>query len=173
MIHGNLVTLRAVQPEDLLNWVKWFNDRAVTEYLARVYPYSQADAEKYWQKTQQNPQEILYSIVNSSNGEHIGSINLRNIDWRSRNSELGVLLGAKECWGKGYGRDAVRTMCQFAFKELGLVRVYLYVRADHPSGIRSYSKVGFKQEGIARKQLYRNGVYHDMVLMGLLADELD
>lgn len=172
MICGKLTGLRAADPEDVNNWVKWFNDKEVTQYLARIYPYNLEEARQYFQKVQQNPAEKLYSIVDLQKGRHIGSVSLRNIDWRNRHAELGVLVGDKEYTGRGYGQDAVRTLCRFAFREMNLNRVYLYVRADHNGGIRSYNKVGFRQEGILRRHLYRDGAYHDMIIMGLLVEDL-
>jgi len=173
MISGNQIFLRAVQAQDLQNWLKWFNDPETTRYLAVVYPYGLAEAEAYWQRIQKNAgQEVLYSIVSQEKEQHIGSISLRRIDWRSRNAELAIVLGASEFCGKGYGRDAVYSLCRFAFEEMGLHRIYLYVCSDHESGIETYRRVGFQQEGIARQQLLRKGRYHDLILMGLLADEL-
>lgn len=154
----------------LPTWNIGYNSN-ITEYLAWIYPYSRVDAENYWRSSQQNANEQLYSIVTSDSRMHIGSVSLKRIDWRSRNAELSIVLGVRELWGKGYGQDAVQTMCRFAFKQLGLNRIYLYVRADHEAGIRAYEKAGFKHEGIARQQLYRNGEYHDLILLGLLAQE--
>jgi len=172
MLLGSKTVLRGVEESDLDNWVKWFNDRQTTEFLARVYPYSRSEAEKYWQKSQQTNSEILYSILTQEDKQHIGSISLQRIDWRSRNAELGVLIGEKEYWSKGYGQDAVRTLCRFAFDEMGLKRIYLFLHSANEGGFRAYQKVGFKKEGVARQQLYREGSFQDLILMGLLSDEL-
>jgi RimJ/RimL family protein N-acetyltransferase len=171
MISGKLVYLRSVEAPDLDRWVEWFNEAEIIQFLNVVYPYSRLDAENFWKRTQQNAAEVLYSIVTQAEHKHIGSINLKKIDWRSRHAELGITLGIKEFWGRGYGNDAVETVCRFAFAEMGLHRVYLYVREDHEAGIRAYEKAGFKIEGRARQQLYRNGRYYDLILMGRLASD--
>lgn len=171
MISGKLVYLRSVEAPDLERWLEWFNEEEITQYLNVVYPYSRVEAESYWKRSQQSASEVLYSIVSQAEQKHIGSINLKKIDWRSRHAELGILLGVKEFWGRGYGQDAVQTICRFAFEEMGLHRVYLYVREDHEAGIRAYEKAGFQIEGRARQQLYRQGKFYDLILMGRLAHE--
>src|SRR6267378_3834328 len=72
------------------------------------------------------------------------------VDWRNRSGELGIALGRRDCWGKGFGTDAVRTLCRWGFAELNLHRVHLKVYEDNPRGIACYEKVGFRQEGRLR-----------------------
>jgi RimJ/RimL family protein N-acetyltransferase len=171
LLKGKLVQLRAIEISDLGKWQIWFNDSEVMRYMSRVAPYSYQDAEKFFQQSRQKTDEYTFSIVTLKDNTHIGSGSLKNIDFRSRHAEFSILIGAKEMWGRGYGTDASQVLCAFAFEQLGLNRVYLNVKKDNIGGINAYLKVGFKEEGVLRQHLYRDGAFHDLVLMSFLAED--
>jgi RimJ/RimL family protein N-acetyltransferase len=84
---------------------------------------------------------------------------------------MGIGLGDKTCWGKGYGTDAMSLLLRYAFTELNLHRMTLTVYEFNERAIRMYQRCGFKIEGIVRDCLYRNGRRWDLVSMGILRDE--
>jgi len=85
---------------------------------------------------------------------------------------LGVMIGVKDLWGRGYGTDAVRALCRHAFAEMNLHKVRLEVIATNPRAEAVYERVGFRREGVLREEFYRQGRYHDVIRMGLLRGEL-
>lgn len=82
--------------------------------------------------------------------------------------ELGIVIGKKEEHGKGYGTEALKLVCDFAFNQLRLNRVELICWDFNAKGRRAYEKVGFVQEGVRRSKRYRNGMFHDEICYGLL-----
>jgi RimJ/RimL family protein N-acetyltransferase len=102
---------------------------------------------------------------------HIGNIGLHRIDLKNRTAVLGIFIGEKDFWGKGYGREAIRVMLRYAFFELGLNRVELETFDFNERAMRCYKAVGFKEVGVRRKAFFRDGAFHDLVLMDLLAAE--
>ena len=101
----------------------------------------------------------------------IGGIGLDAIYWTHRDAFVGIGIGDKEDWGKGYGTDAMRILLRYAFTELNLRRVTLDVFEYNPRGIRSYEKAGFVIEGRVREAVMREGRRWDMVYMGILREE--
>ena len=95
------------------------------------------------------------------------------VDWKNRNAELGIAIWKKDYWGKGYGADAIKTLLKYAFHELNLHKVYLRVYDFNKRAIRCYEKAGFKKEGILREVFWRNGKWHDTILMGILQSEFE
>ena len=93
------------------------------------------------------------------------------MDERNRHAELGVVIGEKAYWGQGYGSDAICTLLRFGFEEMNLHRIYLRVYEDNARGIRAYEKCGFCQEGRLREANFRQGRYHDELVMGILSHE--
>jgi RimJ/RimL family protein N-acetyltransferase len=78
-----------------------------------------------------------------------------------------------EFWSKGYGTFAVTHLLNYAFRDLNLNRVYLYVFENNERAIRLYRKVGFVREGLMRQSEYINGTYISLIVMGLLRDECE
>jgi RimJ/RimL family protein N-acetyltransferase len=87
------------------------------------------------------------------------------------NASFGISIGEKSEWSKGYGTDALRTICDFGFGQLRLERVELDVYDDNHRAKRSYGKAGFVGEGVLRHAHYSGGRHHDVVRMSLLRDE--
>jgi RimJ/RimL family protein N-acetyltransferase len=81
------------------------------------------------------------------------------------------MIGEKDTWGKGYGFEASILILKYAFHELNLNRIFLTVREDNINAIKLYKKVGFKEEGLLRQQVYNNNKYINMIIMSILKDE--
>jgi RimJ/RimL family protein N-acetyltransferase len=175
MFSGALVNLRAIELSDLDRYIAWINDAEVTQFLATQapHPVSRVQEEAWIQQamTQTRPPEITYAIETLMDERHIGSVSLHRIGNTAHHSELGVMIGDKTHWNRGYGTDAITTMLHLAFEELNLNRVYLRVNADNGRAIACYRKCGFIEEGCLRQDRYRNGGYDDTLFMGVLRDE--
>jgi RimJ/RimL family protein N-acetyltransferase len=100
-------------------------------------------------------------------GRLIGCVRLWRISRINRNAMLTIFLGERSSWGQGMGTEALRLCLTYAFEELELERVELHVFSFNKRAIRSYEKVGFHEEGIRRGALYRDGDYHDILVMGI------
>jgi RimJ/RimL family protein N-acetyltransferase len=101
----------------------------------------------------------------------IGSIDLGGIDWVSGNAWVGIGIGEREYWGKGYGSDAMNVLLDFAFGSLNLKRISLTVFEYNERAMKSYLKVGFKEEGRERQWMQRAGERYDLIYMGILREE--
>ncbi len=101
----------------------------------------------------------------------IGFVGLGGINWNNGDGFVGIGIGEADCWGQGYGTDAMRVLLRFAFDELNLHRVSLSVYAYNPRAIRSYEKAGYKIEGHARQVVNRDGARSDEVFMGVLRED--
>ena len=84
---------------------------------------------------------------------------------------LGIVIGEKDCWGKGYGTDAMLTLCGFGFTQMNLHRIGLRVFPENQRAVTCYEKCGFEHEGRLREAIFKHGEYRDMLLMSILADE--
>jgi RimJ/RimL family protein N-acetyltransferase len=173
MIEGELVNLRSVEMSDRDAYVRWFNDAEVTEHLSMRYPISKLAEEEFLKRHTSAPMGYTSTIfaIETKDGVHIGSINFNQIFPESRKARLGITIGDKRYWSKGYGADAIRTLLRFGFEEMNLNRVDLTVDEDHAAAIACYRKVGFVEEGRMRQARYTRGGYLDWVVMGILREE--
>ena len=101
----------------------------------------------------------------------IGEIGLDGVRWTHGDCFVGIGLGEREFWGKGYGTDAMKIILRYAFSELNLQRVTLNVFEYNQRGVRSYEKAGFVHEGREREVLLREGRRWDVHYMGILRED--
>ena len=173
MLTGKLVRLRKCEPEDLERILVWMNDREVTQYLAARYPISRPQEQGWLERVAKMPPSdgLILAIETLAEARHIGTISLNSIGWEDRHATLGINIGEKDCWGQGYGTDAIITLLRYAFDWMNLHRVDLQVWSENPRAIASYRKCGFIEEGRLRQGYYQRGVHHDLVVMGVLREE--
>jgi RimJ/RimL family protein N-acetyltransferase len=169
MIKGDKIVLRAIEPSDvkqLWGWTRDDDTMRLRDYPAP--PVSYAETIREYQENLGRDSGSLRLAVTTYEGRLIGEIALKNIDHRIGDAELTIAIGDKSYWGRGYGTDASRTLIRYAFEQLNLRRLTLYVHDFNARAIRVYEKCGFEREGILREAEYMDGAYSDLVVMGLL-----
>jgi RimJ/RimL family protein N-acetyltransferase len=173
---GELVRLAAVDPEDFSRtFTRWSRDSEFMRLLnsEAVRLNSAAANKKRMEKELEDPSQSLYffSVRARAGDQVIGDIVLDVSGWNTRNGFVGISIGERENWGKGYGTDLMKVLLRFAFTEVNLRRMTLTVFEYNPRAIRSYEKAGFRHEGRFRKFLNREGRRWDMLFMGILREE--
>jgi RimJ/RimL family protein N-acetyltransferase len=172
-IHGNIVVLRAPDLCDLDTLHTWSNSREIwSQLVGWHFPYSRRSTEHWIRNRNDNDQSNQVFAIDTAEGELIGTINLVNIDWKNRSAFHGIMIGNPAARGQGYALDAVMTIMRYAFDELGLERLDTSL-IDYNERSRSFytRKCGWAYEGVRRRAIYRNGQYHDLILIGILRAE--
>lgn len=176
MIPGKRVKLRPVEKDDLPRFVRWLAEPELRYFLDAHLPIGQVQEERWFDRNLNAGSEQTWSIEAEPPDAvgpwvHIGSCGYHQIDWRNRVGEVGIMIGAREYWGRGYGTDAMQALVAWGFYTLNLNRVQLRVFADNARAIRSYQKVGFQIEGRLRQGSFADGAYRDVVWMGVLRQD--
>jgi RimJ/RimL family protein N-acetyltransferase len=117
-----------------------------------------------------NPERYPFSIRTLADDKLIGFLGLW-LNLIHGEAWVGIGVGEREYWGKGYGTDAMKLGVQFAFMELGMQRVSLGLHEYNVRALKSYEKAGFKLEGRTRQDMLREGERTDTLWMGVLRDE--
>ena len=145
ILSGEKVNLRPLSYKDMPRRVQWLNDVETVKLFAGSAPvrvYCLADAEN-WRTNLEADSFSLVWAIETSDGRHIGDVDLHGIDPQNGTGKLTILIGDKSYWGKGCGTDAVKTLLQYAFTNLGLEMVGLRVYDFNERAIRCYEKCGF------------------------------
>lgn len=100
----------------------------------------------------------------------IGTAGVRLAEASSREAEFGCEL-APHAWGHGYGLEAGRAIVEFAFRTLGLHRIFAYTLAENAAAIVLAERLGMRREGRLRQNAWAQGRWTDTVIYGLLSDE--
>jgi RimJ/RimL family protein N-acetyltransferase len=173
VLRGERVTLRAVTREDLPRLLEFANDLEVE--LAGggdpPMPWTLERLEKDFEREVAEPPRDRTNFAIEADGGCIGTCGLFGIDRTARHAELGIGIGDREYWGRGYGREAVGLLLDYAFRLRNLRRVWLEVHAANERAIRAYRSCGFVEEGRMRSHVWLDGRYVDNVIMGVLRDE--
>ena len=180
MIYGEHIRLRRVERSDIPKFVEWLNDHDVRRYLSMILPISQANEEQWFENMLKLPgSEQPFGIeireaVPDGNNEHwrlIGNCSFMHLDGTVRSAEVGLFIGEKSYWNKGYGTEVMRLLLHIGFDTLNLNRIFLRVDEANKGGIRAYEKAGFVHEGRSRQGIFQNGEYRDVLLMSVLRAE--
>ena len=174
MIIGKDVRLRAMERSDLPLFVSWFADPDVREFLTTRSLYSMSFEEGWYENMLKVPIEnhpMMIDILVDNQWLPVGDIALPEINWINRQAEVGVMIGEKAYWNRGFGTQAMRLMLHYAFDTINLNRVYLEVYEPNIRGIHCYEKAGFIKEGCLREAQYLNGKYVNVWMMGILKSE--
>jgi RimJ/RimL family protein N-acetyltransferase len=171
MLQGERLLLRAFRPEDLDALTAFHND-VETELLGGGLPPRPTTREymaKLWDGRDED--RSTASFVIEADGTVIGDLGLFNADVEAQTIEIGITIGDKAYWGKGYGTEAVRLGLDYAFRLRNMRKVHLTVLANNPRAIASYTKAGFVEEGRQRQHAWSAGEYVDLVLMAAFRPE--
>ena len=171
ILKGEKVVLRPVKMSDAPRFVKWFNDPEVNKFL--LVRRMTLRGERVWikNKLKSKDKSSIHFSIDTTEGIHIGAIDLRHIDLQNKDSDFGIMIGDKKYWSKGYGSDAMQALINFAFKKLKLHRIYLTVYIYNKRAVKMYEKLGFKHEGMNREGNFWNGRFWDSYRMGILDRE--
>jgi RimJ/RimL family protein N-acetyltransferase len=117
-----------------------------------------------------DPDRYYFSVRTLAEEKYIGFLGLW-VDLIHSVASVGLGIGEREFWSRGYGTDMMKLCLQYAFRELGMARVSLGLHEYNPRALRSYEKCGFRLEGRTRKDVMREGRHTDTLWMGILREE--
>lgn len=153
-LRGERLSLRPWETGDLTQIRKWVSDPEVSRWLVAAWP-PPSSWETWLHRTYSPSPKALHFAIVLHSGRHIGICSLHIISWTNKSAEVGVMVGEKECWGQGYGPEALRLLLRYAFRTIGLKKVVLHVHRENYRAIRAYKKVGFvevpRDQGLLRR----------------------
>lgn len=171
MLQGKKVLLRPFEKADLQHAHIFEQDvelRLLADYRPPV-PSSYARMEASFEKRQKNKTPEAWFAI-EADGKYIGKCGVHKFMQADRTCELGIEIGDHAYWGKGYRREAVELLIDYAFRLRNIRKVCLVTSGHNERAIRSYLNVGFVEEGRLHKQQWNNGRYVNWVFMGIFAD---
>ena len=170
---GERLYLRSLVEADAEgSYVTWFNDEDVCGSNSHhVFPYTSEDALAYIRHAVRTRDDLILALVLCGGDRHIGNIALQNIHPVYRSAEFSIAIGEKTAWGKGYGKEAGRLLCDHGFAALNLHRIACGTFDDNVAMKRLALHLGMKEEGRRRQAAFKQGHYVDVIEYGVLRDE--
>ena len=178
-VNGKKIILVPFKKKHLENpsYLSWLRDYDVMKYIGReeyLKPIPFEEVKKYVENVWNDKYSTFWAILTDDN-KFIGTIKLsyKNEEgYKHRVIELGILIGEKSEWGKGYGTDALMTACHYCFDKLSARKIVAGLMEHNISSYNIFRKVGFVEEARFRKKIFFEGKYCDHMWIGLFKEEI-
>jgi len=166
-IETERLILRNLNLDDISeDYVNWLNNKEINKYLSCSGKQQTIEScRAYLESYQGNNDKALIGIFLKNNGLHIGNLTLSTINWNAKMAAIGISIGRKGCTGKGFGKEALRAVVEYCFKDLELCRVYAGISVRNIRSLNLYIKCGFLVESILPESSIIDGKARDRYIV--------
>ena len=173
MLESERLLLRPVELTDVNEtYQSWMNDPVVMQYTeSRFQTHSLEQIRQYVLSVQADTSSRFFAIIEKASGKHIGNIKIGHIHPVHRHADVGIIIGDKASWGKGYATESLRLVAGYARESLKLHKLTAGIYANNIGSIQAFLKAGFVVEGRFSRHWFCDGEYVDGLQMGLLLEE--
>lgn len=170
-LEGKRLYLRPIKDADAgPRYLGWMRDPDVVRYLEARFSEQTLEGLSDYVRAQLVATDVSFlAIVLKQGDRHIGNIKLGPVDRPHRRSDMGILLGERDCWGQGLAREAIELLSEHAFAALGIRKLTAGAYASNHGSIRAFEKAGFVIEARLRSHYRCGDEYVDGVLMARFA----
>ena len=166
-LFGDLVHIREKEIEDIADEYSWRTDEELSRLDAtRPLTMSYDDFFRYSKEEMKFPNYKSKKLaLDTKDNIHIGNVMYYDYSISNKQTELGIMIGDKNYWGKGYGTEAVQLLLEYLFSVLNLKRVYLHTLSWNYRAQASFIRAGFN----VVRSVRRGG--HDFILMEVIESD--
>jgi RimJ/RimL family protein N-acetyltransferase len=159
VLKGAKVTLRPGRESDAELFVRWFADMEVTRMLGRRMAIALYQEQEFLKKIGESKEDVWWMI--EAEGRPIGAIGIHAINWIDAHGTTGIVIGEKDCWGKGYATEAMALRTRYAFRELNLHKLVTEVDTENVASRKALERSGYRTAGTRREHEFREGKWKD------------
>jgi len=166
---GQKCYLSPIDIDDAQQYVKWLNDEEVVRNLSMAAKVISIESEK--EILSRLAKDHTYGIIDIEADKLIGNVGLIGINHMHQSAEIGIFIGDKKYWDRGFGTEALCLLLDFSFKTLNLHSIILRTYDFNKRAIACYEKVGFRKIGEARDALRYGMEWHNTLFMDILPED--
>lgn len=166
MIIGKKVQLIALDEECFDLTLKWINDPGIRMFTGAKFPVSKFEHESWFKSKALDKFNKTFAIQIIETKQIIGLVGNSGFDPLNRSTYPFIYIGEKENQGKGIGQEAFSLLTNFCFEVLNVHRVYGYLFEYNLASKNMFEKCGYKLEGVLQQHWYKDGKYHNVLVMG-------
>lgn len=171
---GEKVALGPHRRDLLPLYQRWINDFSIRVNLGgRVGPMTWEAEEAWYEGIAKASGSVHFTIYERATLRPIGTTALHDVDHFHRTAEFGLMIGERDCWGRGYGTETARLMLEHGFTNLNLHNIGLRVFSTNARALGAYARAGFQECGRRRECLRPGGTVCDEIFMECLATGFD
>ncbi|MCB1509495.1 MAG: GNAT family N-acetyltransferase [Hyphomicrobiaceae bacterium] len=155
------------------DYVGWLNDPEVSRFLeTRHSEQTQASVEGFVSAVNARPNEHLFGIFLRDGDRHIGNIKVGPVGSYHPVGDVSLLIGARDCWGKGFASEAIAAVSRHALGHLGAKKLSASMYEPNQGSCKAFLKAGYKQEGLRRQHYMLDGALCDVIELGLTPEDI-
>jgi [ribosomal protein S5]-alanine N-acetyltransferase len=152
-------------------YVSWLNDPEVVRFSQQRWIEHSLDSCKTYMDSFAGTPNYFWAIASRAEGEgYIGTMT-SYLDLQNGVADIGILIGEKRLWGKGYGLEALRAAAGFLFRDAGMRKVTAGTVAVNRGMLKIMERAGMKHDGRRSRQLLFEGREEDIVHGALFREE--
>lgn len=173
-LKGDKIYLRALEPSDLDFVFELENDEQFWEMSNTQTPYSRFILKQYLDNAHKDIYEVkqLRLVISTLNDETVGLIDLFNCDFKNRKAGVGIIISHQDNRKKGYGKQALQLLTNYAFKQLNLHQIYCNISEHNENSLKLFKNEGFEVIGLKKDwHLYQGKFVNEYILQKINKDE--
>jgi diamine N-acetyltransferase len=153
MLRSENIFLRSVETSDATKLMLWENNPAHWKVTDTEIPFSMSSIFQLIEQQQQfrTSGQLRLMICLTTSEEAIGAIDLYDADFKNGNAAVGILVGEFTERQKGYARESLNLLIEYATEVLALHNLHCSIQADNKESIRLFEGVGFQKIGIRKE----------------------
>ncbi len=166
-IKGDLIYLRAMEPQDVDLLYALENDREMWQVSQTQFPFSKYTIEQFVLDVQNGisvTQQVRFMICDVNTQMVVGTVDLFDYDALHRRAGVGIMI-IKEYQQKGFANEALSLLSHYATKNLMLKQLFANIQMDNQRSIQLFEKNGFKKSGVMEAWLFNGNKWEDVVFM--------
>lgn len=173
MLKGQLIGLRAVEKEDLLQLMEWRNCPEYRKYFREYRELSYEHQTNWFNRVVVgDSNQIMFSIIELQSKRLLGACGLCYIDWINRNADFSIYIGADDLYiDDNFAYDAAMVMIKYGFQELNLHRLWAEIYDFDERKKKMFTALGFSLDGTFRDNHWAEGEWHDSLFYSLLSED--
>lgn len=167
---GSKIYLRRITPGDTKLVVQWRNSAEVRNNFIYRTPITFESHMKWYEKYVVTAQIEDFIVCDINTDKELGCVYLQKFEKEHRRAESGIFLGSETVKGQGIGSEALELLVKYGFEQKKLHKIVARVLSTNIASIKLHERVGYKQEAYFKDEVFVDGKYHDIVMLGIISN---
>lgn len=167
------VSLFLLRPEHVgATYLGWMQDPLVQRFLeSRHAHHTEASLRAFVETALADPDTLMMGIRDRATGTHVGNIKIGPVNRYHGTADIGLMIGDRSAWGRGFGSAAIGGICDLARDRMGVRKATAGASTENPGSVRAFLKMGFEIEGRRRAHMQTDDGLEDLILLGRILIE--
>ncbi len=167
---SEILSFRELVASDADDFFSWLTDYEVVKYSLSSFLKlkTKADVEVWLADVIADQSVLSLAVVRKESNKLIGYAGISSISKTNQSGEYYILIGDKKSWNHGYGTEVTKCIVEYGFSVMKLHRIQLTVSDHNIGAVKAYEKAGFVREGVLRDAAFRDGKFHNKIVMSVI-----